>query len=111
LNSCGNGASKKDVQSTDALISPHWILRLNPEMIFFLYANGKWFKQHPIPASEPYNGIFQLIQDTINAQIRHICESSAALTNCCKRKQQTKIGDFFFSGMDSVTLNKKEFQI
>src|SRR5450631_30676 len=34
---------------------------------FFLYANGKWFHQNPIPASEQSNGIWQLIQDTINA--------------------------------------------
>ena len=37
---------------------------------FFQFANGKWFKENRIPASEQANGIFQLIQDTINAQVR-----------------------------------------
>jgi len=74
---------------------------------FFEYANGKWFKQNPIPASEQSNGIFQLIQDTVNAQIRKICESSAAIKNAEKGSNKQKIGDFFFSGMDSTTLNKK----
>jgi len=74
---------------------------------FFQYANGKWFKENPIPASEQSNGIFQLVQDTVNAQIRQICESSAVLEDAAKGSNKQKIGDFFFSGMDSVTLNKK----
>lgn len=74
---------------------------------FFEFANGKWFKQNPIPASEQSNGFFQLIQDTINAQVRKICESSAAVQHAEKGSNKQKIGDFFFSGMDSLTLNKK----
>jgi len=74
---------------------------------FFDYANGSWFKQNPIPASEQSNGIFQLVQDTINAQIRQICESSAKETNATKGSNKQKIGDFFYSGMDSVGLNKR----
>ena len=74
---------------------------------FFAYANGGWFKQHPIPASEQSNGIFQLVQDTVNAQIRQICELSAAQSNAPTGSNKQKIGDFFNSGMDSTTLNKK----
>jgi putative endopeptidase len=74
---------------------------------FFDYANGRWFKENPIPASESYNGIFQIIQDTINAQVRDVCETSAALTDAPKGSNKQKIGDFFFSGMDSVSLNKR----
>jgi len=74
---------------------------------FFQYANGRWFKENPIPASEAYNGLWRLIQDTINAQIRIMCESSAALTNAEKGSNKQKIGDFFFAGMDSIALNKK----
>ena len=74
---------------------------------FFQFANGKWFKQNPIPASEQSNGIFQLIQDTINAQVRNICESSAAIQNAPKGSNKQKIGDFFSTGMDSTSLNKK----
>ena len=79
---------------------------VKPGNDFFLYANGKWFKENPIPASEQSNGIWQLIQDTINAQIRTICETSAALMQALKGSNKQKIGDFFFSGMDSSTLNQ-----
>ncbi len=73
---------------------------------FFQYANGRWFKHNPIPASEQSNGVWQLIQDTINAQIRKVCESSAAIKGAEKGSNKQKIGDFFYSGMDSVSLNK-----
>ena len=80
---------------------------VKPGADFFLFANGKWFKENPIPASEQSNGIWQLIQDTINAQIRTICETSASLTNAEKGSNKQKIGDFFSTGMDSVALNRK----
>ncbi|MGA3014290.1 MAG: M13 family metallopeptidase [Bacteroidales bacterium] len=102
--SCGHN-TKKDL-TVDALVS-HIDSTVKPGDDFFLFANGKWFKEHPIPASEPNNGLWQLIQDTINAQVRNICESSAALKDAPKGSAKQKIGDFFFSGMDSISLNRK----
>jgi len=74
---------------------------------FFLFANGRWFKENPIPPSEQSNGIFLIVQDTINAQIRTLCESSAREVHAPAGSDKQKIGDFFFSGMDSVLLNSK----
>ena len=73
---------------------------------FFLFANNSWFKKNPIPASEQSNGLWQLIRDTINAQVRQICESSAALKDAPKGSAKQKVGDMFFSGMDSINNNK-----
>lgn len=78
---------------------------VSPGKDFFLYANGKWFKEHPIPASEQSNGLWQMIQDTINAQVQQICVSAAA-AKAEKESARQKIGDFYFSGMDSVSINK-----
>ena len=74
---------------------------------FFLFANGKWFRENPIPASEPSNGLWQIIQDTINEQIRNVCESSASRKDAPKGSNKQKIGDFFRTGMDSIALNKR----
>ena len=93
-------------QGPDAMVS-HIDSTVKPGNDFFLFANGKWFKANPIPASEQSNGLWQLIQDTINAQIRNICESSAALKDAPKGSNKQKIGDYFFSGMDSASLNRK----
>lgn len=97
---------KNEMNKPDALVS-HIDSTVKAGDDFFLFANGKWFKENPIPASEQYNGLWLLIQDTINAQIRNVCESSAALTNAEKGSNKQKIGDFFYSGMDSASLNQK----
>ena len=103
ISSCKN---KKINEGPDALIA-HIDSTVKPGNDFFLYANGGWFKQNPIPASEQSNGIWQLIQDTINAQIRQVCESSAALKDAPVGSNKQKIGDFFYTGMDTVSLNSK----
>jgi len=104
LVSCTNNTKKE--HTADALVS-HIDSTVKPGDDFFLFANGKWFKEHPIPPSEQNNGLWQLIQDTINAQVRNICEKSAALKDASKGSAKQKIGDFFYTGMDSVSLNRK----
>ena len=98
-----NPAKKK--QGIDPLAS-HIDSTIKPGDDFFLYANGKWFKENPIAPSEQSAGIWQVIQDTINAQILKICQSSAEEKNAAKGSNKQKIGDFYFSGMDSAQLNK-----
>jgi putative endopeptidase len=73
---------------------------------FFQYANGGWFKKNPIPDSERSNGIFRTIQDTINAQVKSICENSAKNNNAAKGSNEQKIGDFYSSGMDTIAIEK-----
>jgi putative endopeptidase len=97
--------NSKQPQFPDALAS-HIDSTIKPGVDFFSFANGKWFKENPIPASEKYNGIFLLIQDTINAQIKNICELSAQTEHPTKGSAKQKIGDFFFTGLDSISLNK-----
>ena len=92
------------VTEKDPLAS-HIDASIKPGDDFFLYANGQWFKDNPIKSSEQGSGIFQVIQDTINSQILKICRSSAAVQNPEKGSNKQKIGDFYFSGMDSVQLN------
>lgn len=96
--------SKKESVAEDVLVTNRDTL-VDPSTDFFHYANGGWFKKHPIPASEKSNGIFRMIQDTINNQIKTICLKSAE-SNAEKGSTKQKIGDFYASGMDSVTINK-----
>lgn len=88
----------------DPLVS-HIDTTTQPGEDFFQYANGNWFKNNPIAASEQSSGIWQVIQDTINSQILKICKSSAQTQSAIGTNKQ-KIGDFYFSGMDSTALNK-----
>lgn len=106
LSSCGNNEhiTSENNNSNDP-IAQHIDSSIAPGQNFFLFANNKWFKQNPIPSSEKSNGIFRTIQDTINESVRKICESSVN-TNSTKGSNKQKIGDFYFSGMDTATIEK-----
>jgi putative endopeptidase len=97
--------TKKEAPFVDPLITNR-DTSISPSEDFFHYANGGWFKQHPIPSSERSNGIFRMIQDTINNQIKSICETSAKETSAAKGSNVQKIGDFYASAMDSVSIDK-----
>jgi len=110
-----NSATKKSenaaiitAQITDP-VTDHIDSSFNPGQNFFLFANNNWFKHHPIPSSEESNGIFRTIQDTINESIRKICLTSMADTQSKKGSNKQKIGDFYFSGMDTVNIEKNGY--
>jgi putative endopeptidase len=97
--------NKKEVELSDPLVTNRDTL-VNPADDFFKYANGGWFKNHPIPSTEQSNGIFRTIADTINNQIKQICEKSAQDESAQVGSNKQKIGDFYASGMDSIAINK-----
>ena len=101
--------AKEEVDFVDPLITNR-DTTVSPSDDFFLYANGGWFKRNPIPTSERSNGIFRTIGDTINTQIKTICEKSASNTNAAKGSNEQKIGDFYSSGMDTITIEKLGIQ-
>ena len=97
--------SKKEIQYEDPLLTNR-DTTVNPGNDFFHYANGGWFKKNPIPSTESSNGIFRTIGDTINAQIKGICEKSAKNKDAAKGSNEQKIGDFYASGMDTLSIEK-----
>lgn len=89
----------------DPLVS-HIDSAISPAENFFLYANNRWFTENPIPGTKNSVGIFRTIQDTINSQVRQVCEKSAALTNAEKGSKEQMIGDYYASGLDTNTIEK-----
>ncbi len=100
---------EQEISETDPLAS-HVDKSVRAQDDFFDFANGAWFKAHPIPASEQDNGIFQLLEDTIQDQVRRICQTSAAQRDAPKGSNVQKIGDLYYSGMDSVARNQQGLQ-
>jgi putative endopeptidase len=98
--------TKKEATYSDPLVTNR-DTTVSPGDDFFSYANGGWFKKNPIPGSERSNGIFRTIQDTINAQVKSICENAAKNTDAVKGSNEQKIGDFYASGMDTVAVDKQ----
>jgi putative endopeptidase len=79
---------------------------VSPKDDFFKYAVGTWVKKNPIPASESGWGIGSIVQEETYARLRSISEESAKKTGSTGSNEQ-KIGDFWFTGMDSVGIEKQ----
>lgn len=111
LLSCGE-SGKKEAASADATRTTADILRahidttVKPGDDFFQYANGTWIKNNPIPPSESGWGIFNLVADENYAQLKRISEEASA-TNSPQGSAQQQIGDFFYCGMDSASIEKQ----
>lgn len=105
LSSCGRESKTPDEVHHDFL-AMNIDSSIAPGSDFFMFANNGWFSENPIPSTEQSNGLWQLIRDTINAQVREICENAAASTQAEKGSAKQKIGDMYYSGMDSVSINK-----
>ncbi|MHA3789752.1 M13 family metallopeptidase [Flavobacterium hauense] len=101
------GCSKKEELAFNDPLLVNRDTTVSPNQDFFNYVNGGWFKKNPIPDNERGNGIFMTIRDTINAQVKDICEKSAANKNAAKGSNEQKIGDFYSSGMDTIAVDKQ----
>jgi len=73
---------------------------------FFLYANGGWIKRNPIPAAYSSWGIGNEVGEEIRIRLKKINEDAMA-ANAAKGTATQKIGDFYFSGLDTVTIEKE----
>jgi putative endopeptidase len=79
---------------------------VSPRHDFFQYANGSWLQRHPIPADANSWGIANLVSLDIDGRLRQISEAAAARKGP-KGSPEQLIGDFWFTGMDSVTINRQ----
>ena len=79
---------------------------INPGEDFFMYANGLWIKNNPIPNSEASWNIGHMVQNDIYAKLKSINEEAASNKAQAGSNQQ-KIGDFYAIGMDSTTADQQ----
>jgi putative endopeptidase len=78
---------------------------VKPGTDFFKYANGTWLKNNPIPAAYASWGIGNVVSEDIRNRLKNI-NDKALKANAPKGSSTQKIGDFYFSGMDSLTIEK-----
>ena len=67
---------------------------------FYLYANGTWAKDTPIPADKSNYGAFNLLQDKAQADTRSIIEDAA-------RDPTSKIGIAYNTYLDTAAIESK----
>jgi putative endopeptidase len=91
------------------VIASHMDKSIHPGDDFFKYANGGWIKKNPIPASESGWGIFNLVEDENLAQLKKISED-ASLDAGKPGSALQQIGDFYYAGMDSISIEKQGYE-
>ncbi len=82
---------------------------VNPANDFFDYANGGWIKKNEIPSDQSGWGIGYLVQLDIYNRLREINENVVTEKTAPGSIAQ-KIGDFWYSGMDSAGIEKQGLQ-
>src|SRR5580700_10647673 len=77
---------------------------IKPSDDFFDYANGGWIKRNPIPGDETSYGIGQLVQKELYVRLQKINEDAKKQGD--KSGPGQRIGDFWYSAMDTVSIEK-----
>src|ERR1700761_402854 len=73
---------------------------VSPREDFFAFANGGWIKRTPIPDEESGWGLGNLVQEEIYNRLKKVNEDALQASATAGTITQ-KIGDFWYSGMDS----------
>jgi putative endopeptidase len=82
---------------------------VNPGDNFFEYANGTWLKKTNIPKSETGWGSFYSLYNDNLKNLEHIL-IEAGKEEHSKGSLEQKVGDFYASGMDTVGIEKRNYE-
>ena len=75
---------------------------------FFKYVNGKWYDSIPIPASQSGVGAYMFMNYPQRMRLQGILDSISHSKNPAGSIAE-KVGDFYASGMDTITIEKRGF--
>ena len=81
---------------------------VKPGNDFYRYANGTWLKTAKIPDEYPSIGAWFEVRLTIQKRLKGLLED-AAKSNSKVGSIQQKVGDFYISGMDTIAINKRNY--
>lgn len=95
------------VQAAPSMDAEHYLDQfidptVDPREDFFRYSVGKWLRENPIPATERSWGVAKVIQEETYARLVRINESAVQSHDSPRGSVAQKIGDFWFSAMDSA---------
>jgi putative endopeptidase len=103
---CFFSCKTKSTEVAKNIFAPNIDTTISPAEDFFMYANGKWIKDNPIPAEESSWGIAYLVINENLQRLRDISEE-AAKQGGTKGSASQKIGDFWSTAMDSAKVEQQ----
>jgi putative endopeptidase len=83
---------------------------IRPEDDFFLFSNGNWIKNNPIPPSESRWGSFNELENSNKKKLTEILENLKASAQSIKGSDAHILGNYYSAFMDMETRNKLDFQ-
>lgn len=81
---------------------------LRPGADFFRHVNGKWYDTVAIPASQTGVGAYMFMNFPQRMRLQGILDSISKSKNPAGSIEQ-KVGDFYASGMDTLTIEKRGY--
>jgi putative endopeptidase len=82
---------------------------IKPGDNFFMYVNRKWYDSAQIPPSQSGVGAYMFMNYPQRLRLQGILDSVSKANNTGGSIEQ-KIGDFYASGMDTVTINERGYE-
>ncbi len=98
--------SKPDTVATTGI--PGIDSSIRPENNFFMYVNRIWYDTAQIPPSQSGVGAYMFMNYPQRLRLQGILDSVSKATNPAGSIEQ-KLGDFYGSGMDTITINQLGF--
>ncbi|TAK61279.1 MAG: hypothetical protein EPO24_05885, partial [Bacteroidetes bacterium] len=82
-------------------------MSVKPTDDFFQYVNGTWVKNNQIPPDQSRWGSFSEVQERNFKILHEILDAAAANNGTPRGSISQKVGDFYFSGMDTLNIQKQ----
>lgn len=106
FNHLGNAAPAAVTPAEKGALNLDWLDKtILPESDFFLYANGTWQKENPIPPEYASWNAFYVLQENILDFIHQMLTTMAADKTLKPGSVEQKVADFYASGMNEQQIN------
>jgi putative endopeptidase len=105
IAACLSGCHQPAAVKSEDFLAANMDTTVQPNVDFFHYANGGWLKKNPIPNDETKWGIGNKVKEELYTRLQNINE--LAVKKAAKAGVDQQIGDFWFSGLDTVSIEAK----
>ncbi|HMK05748.1 MAG TPA: M13 family metallopeptidase [Ferruginibacter sp.] len=106
--SAANAKTKTTAAKKKFIDRANMDLTVKPGDNFFLYANGTWLKNTPVPGSKTRWGSFDMLIEESSQALKGLLEDAAK--NPTKNDLMKRVGDYYASAMDSAAIERSGAQ-